>query len=97
MLDHEMVIIDSELMFSTDPSDVRETNWWTKADGSPSCKGMKLTRQVCLAIGELSDKNLSDCLVVPNGIELLISWDIREIIFQGRIHCQEFLSKQIEV
>lgn len=89
--DHELVIIDSEMMFSTHPSDARETDWWLKSDGSPSSAGMRITRDVCSAIVSLSDQDLSECLAIPNGIEINLPWSIEEIVFQAKAYCHRFL------
>ncbi len=89
--DHELVIIDGEQMFSTQPSDARVTSWWRRTDGSPSTAGMRLTRNVCSAIGSLSDQNLLDCLAIPSGIKIRSRWSISKIVFQAKAYCERFL------
>ena len=92
--DHELVVIDGEQMFSIPPTDARETNWWRRPDGSPSTAGMRLTRDVCFAIGSLSNQDLFDCLAVPSGIEIDLLWSIEEIVFQARDYCRRFLGHE---
>lgn len=89
--DHELVVIDSEMMFSYPPSDPHGAGWWRRNDGSPSTAGMRLTREVCSAIGSLSDQVLSDCLAIPSGIEIRLRWDICTIVSQARASCRDFL------
>ena len=89
--DHELVIIDGEQMFSTQPSDARVTSWWRRPDGSPSTAGMRLTRNVCSAVGSLSNRNLLDCLAIPSGIKIRSRLSISKIVFQAKAYCERFL------
>ena len=73
---HEFVIIDSEQMFSTGPTDVTMTSWWDKHDGSPCLSGRQLTLEVCSSVGRLSDNDLAEALAIPNGVRICELWPV---------------------
>lgn len=89
-IDHQVVMIDGEQMFSTSPSDVRETNWWQLRDGSPSRAGQRLTKEACAAVAALSDADLQVCLEIPKGIEIRFLWNIRKLLFEARDYARAF-------
>jgi hypothetical protein len=81
---HQAILIDGELMFSSTPSDVRETSWWQRPDGAPSPAGQRLTLEACKAVGSLEDKDLDASLEIPEGIEVRQLWDLRSLVFKAR-------------
>jgi hypothetical protein len=83
-IDHQAILIDGELMFSSEPSDVRETSWWQRPDGSPSRAGRRLTREVCKAVGSLTDADLTASFEIPEGIVVQHLWDLRPLVFKAR-------------
>lgn len=86
--DHRVVMIDGELMFSSEPSDPRETSWWLREDESPSELGQQLTQEACHAVGSLSDKHLDACLEISDKIQVTFLWDIRNLLFKARDHAR---------
>jgi hypothetical protein len=82
--DHAAFLIDGEQMFSTGPSDVRETTWWR------STSGKHLTKEICKTIGNLSDADLRACLKIPAGIRIKRLWDIRKKVFDARDYAKDF-------
>jgi hypothetical protein len=82
--DHQAVLIDGELMFSSAPSDVRKTSWWQRPDLSLSRAGRRLTREICKAVGSLTDADLTTSLEIPEGIVVHHLWDLRPLVFKAR-------------
>lgn len=96
---HQTMLIDGELMFSTEPSDVRETNWWHRPDGSPSRAGRRLTRKVCKSVGSLKDADLTASLEIAEGITVQHLWDLRPLVFKARDYARiyaEILAQETE-
>jgi hypothetical protein len=89
---HEFVIIDSEQMFSTDPTDVTETQWWNRSDGIPSFSGRQLTIEVCRQVGQLSDADLADVLAKPEGVVIEELWPIASRLKKVRQFAHRFAS-----
>lgn len=83
-VDHKVFLIDGELMFATKPSDVRETSWWERRDGSPWPAGQRLTRKICAAIGSFEDDELESFLEKPHGITIKQNWPIRPLLYCAR-------------
>jgi hypothetical protein len=65
--EHEFVIIDSELMFSTSPGNFDDVDWLYEPDGSPSSKGCSLAIDVCRNFASLPEDTIEDALSVPKG------------------------------
>jgi hypothetical protein len=90
---HELVIIDSEQMFSTSPGDPSETNWWSYADGRPSASGRRLTRDVCRDLCMLSELNVQAALQIPEGIIIDQLSPIAPILMASREVARRFLER----
>lgn len=76
--DHQVFLIDGELMFSTCPSDVGVTDWWSMPTGP------QFTRDVCAAIGSFSNEELEVMLKLPQGLQITCNWDLRDLLYQAR-------------
>ena len=83
-VDHRVFLIDGEQMFATKPSDVRETSWWKRSDGSPWPTGQRLTREICAAVGSFEDDELESFLERPQGIRIKLIWPIRPLLYSAR-------------
>ena len=82
--DHELVIIDSELMFASDPCHFKTSPWLSHRDGSPSLRGRALAREVCCDFASLLDSDLEYALRVPKGIRIERPWPIASILRKSR-------------
>jgi hypothetical protein len=88
---HEFVIIDSEQMFSSDPSDLTETRWWNNTDGSPSGSGRLLTCEVCRDLCRLSQPELEEALRIPSTLSVTQLWPIAPKLNASREFARRFL------
>ena len=77
---HEFVIIDSELMFASQPSDLSGTMWWNNPDGTPSPNGRQLALEVCREVAGLSEGALEQFLQIPEGVTFEQPWPIRPLL-----------------
>lgn len=91
---HEFVIIDSELMFASDPSSFETAHWWNQVDGSPSYSGRALAQEVCCDLTSLSDSEINDALRVPKGISVHKPWPIAPILKKIRKVAAQLCNKQ---
>lgn len=89
-VDHQVFLIDGELMFADNPSDVRETYWWKRPDGSPWLAGQRLTREVCAAIGSLQTEELEHFLEKPAELRIRLQWPIRPLLYRVREYAHAF-------
>jgi hypothetical protein len=87
---HEFVIIDSEQMFSTGPTDVTKTQWWNRHDGTASPSGRQMTFEVCRRVSQLSDNVLADALAKPSGVAINELWPIAPRLGQSRQFAHQF-------
>ncbi len=90
---HEFVIIDSEQMFSSGPTDVTETRWWNRRDGAASRAGRELTIEVCRRVSQLSNDDLADALAKPQGVEINELWPIGPRLKEIRRFADSFAAK----
>ncbi|MCF6316748.1 MAG: hypothetical protein L3J30_10780 [Marinosulfonomonas sp.] len=81
---HEVYLIDGEQMFSTSPSDVRNSCWWEMGGGE------ELIRDICRKIGQFSDRELDSMLEKPSGISINETWDIRSKLYEARNYARDF-------
>lgn len=84
-VDHRVFLIDGELMFAAEPSDVRETRWWKRPDGSPWPSGQRLTHEICEAVESLQDDELEAILDKPKGLTIELLWPIRPLLHSARV------------
>lgn len=89
--DHRHLIIDSELMFSTGPTDPRVTDWYECASGAQSNLGSAITREVCMVVGSLADSDIEELLLVPSGVHIAMSWSIGDRLRSARDFAFEFV------
>lgn len=83
-VDHRVFLIDGELMFATDPSDVRETSWWACPDGSPWPAGQRLTQEICTTLGSFRDDELEAFLAEPENVKIQHRWPVRPVLYKAR-------------
>jgi hypothetical protein len=76
--DHEFVILDSELMFSTEPCGFDSTRWW----GAPhsSQRIIALSKAVCDEFLRVAHQGLDPFLRVPSGVIVDQNWSIAGIL-----------------
>jgi hypothetical protein len=89
--EHEFVIIDSELMFSTGPSDVTETEWWKVKPEKPYPSGRELTFDVCRRVAALTDVEMNEILSIPRGIKINQQWNVKAILKKARAYADRFI------
>lgn len=89
-VDHRVFLIDGEQMFSAKPSDVRETHWWKRPDGSHWPAGQQLTREICATVGSLQDDELEAFLEKPKGVRIKSLWPIRGLLYKARDYGRAF-------
>ena len=75
-IDHEFVIIDSEQMFSTDPSQFGRAPWMWRNDGSYMQSGHELALTVCEEVASLSENFVRELIFVPDDVEIEFRWPI---------------------
>ena len=86
---HEFVIIDSELMFSTGPTELSGTRWWNLPDGRPSHSGRSLALEVCREVASLSLRDLHDALFIAPQITIQQRWPIAPRLFASHAFAVE--------
>lgn len=77
---HELVIIDSEQMFSTYPSDFHSESWLMERDGAHSRSGQELAAQVCRDVAKISPSVAAQALSVPASIQVDMRWEILPLL-----------------
>lgn len=87
---HEFVIIDSETMFSAEPSSFETAQWWNLPNGSPSIIGRALAHEVCCELTSLSDDEIENTLRIPEGIVIRKPWAIAPILRKSRKSAAQF-------
>lgn len=87
---HEFVIIDSEQMFSSGPSEFDVASWCHDLNGESSQSGRMLAEQVCADILSLSERNIKDALFIPQRIKIRETWPIEPIIWASREFAASF-------
>ena len=69
-IDHEFVIVDAEMMFSSEPCSFEMDSWLKHADGSFSEIGMSVAVNVCKEISMLPADLVAQALTVPHDISI---------------------------
>lgn len=77
---HEFVIIDAELMFSTEPCSPDCTAWWGNRD-DPHLSALNLAQEVCDQFLSLGHVGLQKALDIPHEISIIEQWPIAPILF----------------
>ncbi|MEM5507187.1 hypothetical protein WNY81_20325 [Shewanella frigidimarina] len=67
---HELVIIDSEQMFSTNHHDFNTLKWWFNHDKTPSSTGKNMVKEICAKFASLDITDIKKALTVPAGITI---------------------------
>lgn len=75
-LSHELVIIDSEQMFSTGPRDFSNSLWLRLPSDEPSTSGLHLARDMCKEIGSLHARTIEIALTIPSGLPVDLGWQV---------------------
>lgn len=89
--EHEFVIIDSELMFATEPCYFDSTSWWGDSD-APMPSGVKLAREVCADLLALGESSLKVALALPAGIAVQEQWSIKPLLYESYAHARAFIA-----
>jgi hypothetical protein len=82
-LSHELVVIDSEQMFSTSPCDFSNSSWLQQEDGEASPSGLRMAKQVCQDISGLTPAAIQLALTIPPGFSIELGWPIASYIHAG--------------
>lgn len=91
--EHEFVIIDSELMFASQPCEFETCRWWNEPSGQPSRSGRALAFDVCNDLLSLSEREIREALTIPVGIDIPDSEIIGSRLRASRNYAAEKLSK----
>lgn len=67
---HEFVVIDSEQMFASGPSDPSSWGWWTERDGTPSRSGHALALEVYREVCALTLADIEEALTIPQSVRV---------------------------
>jgi hypothetical protein len=87
---HEFVIIDSELMFATNPCPFDSALWLTDPEGRPSRSGMALALEVCRELAALPPLAVKEALRVPENVTVRKRWPIAPKLKASRRFAAEF-------
>lgn len=87
---HEFVIIDSELMFASDPSSFDGTCWWGDAS-NPQPSGQMLAKVVCTDLTALGKNSINAALALPVGVQVQERWPIANILCKSFADADSFL------
>lgn len=87
---HEFVIIDSELMFSTDPCAFESVVWWGDKD-DPTPSGLKIAREVCAGLLALGQHSLQQALALPAGVTVNERWPIAPLLYKSFEYAENFV------
>ena len=74
--EHKFVIIDTEQMFSTEPSSFDAASWLVQPDDSLSHNGKALAIEVCQEISKLPSELIAQALTVPSEVQVEHLWPI---------------------
>jgi hypothetical protein len=85
---HEYVIIDSEQMFSSQPSDFRRSNLLS------SSFMFDIAFQTCSDISSISQNTVEKALAIPDGLSIELKWSIRKIVNAGIELASAYLEEQ---
>lgn len=89
--EHEFVIIDSELMFSTGPCSFDSAIWWGDKD-APAQSGVDLAKEVCTDLVSLGEQALHSALLLPPGIAVQERWPIGPLLHRSFAFAQAFVN-----
>jgi hypothetical protein len=84
-VDHRVFMIDGEQMFSTEPDNPMETEWWNGSNGQ------SLTYDVCRTVGSFADADLEVFLRRPQKLALQIKWPIKRLLYLARSRARSFV------
>ena len=82
-LSHELVVIDSEQMFSTGPCDFSNSPWLRSPSGESSPSGLRLANEVCAQIGSLNQGTIEVALSIPPGFTVDLRWPVAPKLLLG--------------
>jgi hypothetical protein len=92
-VNHEFVIIDSELMFSTGPCPFDGSPWVQNA-ASELGGGCGLAVEVCRDFAALSASTVAEALALPPGIVIEERWPIAPLVHRSLIYAQSVCSSR---
>lgn len=91
-VEHDFVIIDSELMFASGPSDFDCTRWWGE-NAAPISSGFMMAEQVCSEFLALGHQSLKCALALPSEIEVNETWRIEPLLYESFAFAESFLKR----
>jgi hypothetical protein len=89
---HELVIIDSEMMFAAGPSNFETSRWWNEPNGSRSAIGRALALEVCIEFATIPESKVHQALRIPDGISFPEPWPIAPILNKSRRFAEKFIA-----
>lgn len=96
-VDHELVIIDSEQMFSSGPSSFENLSWLKRPDGSRSQSGHELAMDVCAEVCSLSEEFITNALLIPKEIDIELRWSLEARVHKSIEFAKAYLQGRGEV
>ena len=82
--DHQLVIIDSEQMFSTDSVELRDCDWFESTNGDKSTRALQIADALCSRLAKTTDFELGLFSAVPDGYVVNQLWSIGERMLSAR-------------
>ncbi|MDO8414637.1 MAG: hypothetical protein Q7S87_00345 [Agitococcus sp.] len=92
--EHDFVIIDSELVFSSGPRPINESPLLKNSDGTISDESVILALEVCAQVSALSEDMVSRIIAIPNEIHIDENWSISDIVRKGIESAKDYLRSQ---
>lgn len=87
---HELVIIDSETMFTSRPCSFEDVTWLKNAEGQPSPGGSALALEVCQNFASLSMAEIEEALQIPANVAIQETWPIAPLLQESRRFADRF-------
>lgn len=88
---HEVVIIDNERMFATNPSCPALSPWFEELTGNKRDALIGLSIDLCERLCGLSDELIERLLFVPDGYVVDECWPIAPLVYGAREEAGRFL------
>lgn len=88
---HEIVIIDNEPMFATNPTSPYQSPWLEQATSDNLDDLIGLSGDLCERLCRLSDRTIESFLSIPDGYVVDEHWPIRPLVYAAREEARRFL------
>jgi hypothetical protein len=93
--DHEFVVIDNEQMFSTDPVDVLECDWFRGATGEQSSRAIEIAGALCSRLAQTTDEEIALFSSIPRGYVVNELWSVHGRMVASRNAARRYVDAGI--